>query len=85
MRTYKPFFLRSAQRFFIASDNRLLPSGVIPPRRFLFGKWPAARRLFFEVRGEIVPSRALIARVILSPSCLRSARIFLKSKLFSFL
>ena len=33
---YKPFFLRSAQRFFIASDNRFLPSGVIPPRFFLF-------------------------------------------------
>jgi hypothetical protein len=28
-----PLFLRfSAQRFFIASDNRLLPAGVIPPR-----------------------------------------------------
>jgi len=24
--------LRSAQRFFIASDNRFLPSGVMPPR-----------------------------------------------------
>ena len=30
---YEPFFLRSAQRRFIASDNRLLPSGVMPPRR----------------------------------------------------
>jgi len=26
-----PFFLRAAQRFFIANDNRLLPSGVMPP------------------------------------------------------
>jgi hypothetical protein len=27
-----PFFLRSAQRFFIARDRRFLPSGVMPPR-----------------------------------------------------
>jgi hypothetical protein len=25
----EPFFLRSAQRFFIASDSRFLPAGVI--------------------------------------------------------
>ena len=33
---YEPFFLRSAQRRFIAKDNRLLPSGVMPPRRLPF-------------------------------------------------
>jgi hypothetical protein len=32
-RKSKPRFFRfSAQRFFIASDNRLLPAEVIPPR-----------------------------------------------------
>jgi hypothetical protein len=31
-RAYPRFFRFSAQRFFIASDNRLLPAGVIPPR-----------------------------------------------------
>jgi hypothetical protein len=46
---------------------------VIPPRRFIFGSRLAAMRLFFEVRGEIVPSSALIARAILSPSRLKSA------------
>jgi len=46
---------------------------VIPPRRFLFGSRLTAMRLFFEVRGEIVPSSALIARAILSPSRLKSA------------
>ncbi len=32
---YEPFFLRAAQRRFIAKDKRLRPSGVMPPRRFL--------------------------------------------------
>src|ERR1700676_5744942 len=35
-RIYEPFFLRSAQRFFIVSDSRLLPSGVSPSRFFPF-------------------------------------------------
>jgi hypothetical protein len=33
---YVVFFLRSAHRFFIANDRRLLPSGVRPPRFFAF-------------------------------------------------
>ena len=31
---YEPFFLRSAQRLFIANESRFLPSGVMPPRVF---------------------------------------------------
>jgi hypothetical protein len=31
-KSYPRFFRFSAQRFFIASDNRFLPAGVIPPR-----------------------------------------------------
>jgi len=41
-RLFCPFLFRSAQRFFIASESRLRPSGVSPPR-FLagvaFGNW----------------------------------------------
>jgi hypothetical protein len=33
----EPFFLRSAQRLFIANDSRFLPAGVMPPRLFLLG------------------------------------------------
>src|SRR5208337_1672718 len=57
---YKPFFLRSAQRFFIASDNRFLPSGVRPPRLRLFDVVPfflrAAQRFFIAIDNRFLPS-----------------------------
>jgi hypothetical protein len=34
--SYERFLLYSAQRLFIISDNRFLPSGVMPPRFFPF-------------------------------------------------
>ena len=55
---YRPFFRRSAQRFFIASDNRFLPSAVRRPRLLLFAVGAEAAAFPFEVAaGEWVPSR----------------------------
>jgi hypothetical protein len=78
--------LRSAQRFFIASDNRLLPSGVSPPRFLAFnvdGR-DVAMLVFLAVRGEFAPSNAAMARLSLSLSCFKSATILCKSKIHSF-
>ena len=86
-RPYEPFFLRSAQRFFIANDNRLLPSGVSPPRFLAFnvdGR-DVAMLVFLAVRGEFAPSNAAMARLSLSLSCFKSATILCKSKIHSFL
>ena len=60
-RPYEPFFLRSAQRFFIANDNRLLPSGVSPPRFLAFNAdgRDVAILVFLAVRGEFAPSSVL--------------------------
>jgi hypothetical protein len=79
--------LRSAQRFFIANDNRLLPSGVSPPRFLAFnvdGR-DVAMLVFLAVRGEFAPSNAAMARLSLSLSCFKSATILCKSKIHSFL
>jgi hypothetical protein len=56
-RPYEVFFLRSAQRFFIGNDKRLLPSGVRPPRFFAFntGGRGIATLVFLAIRGEFVP------------------------------
>jgi hypothetical protein len=79
--------LRSAQRFFIANDNRLLPSGVSPPRFLAFNAdgRDVAMLVFLAVRGEFAPSNAAMARLSLSLSRFKSATIFCKSKLHSFL
>ena len=84
---YEPFFLRSAQRFFIANDNRLLPSGVSPPRFLAFNAdgRDVAMLVFLAVRGEFAPSNAAMARLSLSLSCFKSATILCKSKIHSFL
>ena len=80
-----PFFLRSAHRFFINSDNRLRPSLVIPPRRFL----PAAA-IFILVPGFLplllplpvapIPSKAAIAAPRRSLSFFKSEMILSISK-----
>jgi hypothetical protein len=85
--SHDPFFLRSAQRFFIANDNRLLPSGVRPPRSFPFN---AAERgvaifVFLATGVEFAPSSAAMARLSLSLSCFKSASILSRSKVYSFL
>jgi hypothetical protein len=54
MKSYEPFFLRFAHRFFIASDSRFLPAGV---RRW----W-----LFFEA----VWCEAAVKRYRLLSECL---------------
>jgi hypothetical protein len=85
--SHDPFFLRSAQRFFMANDNRLLPSGVMPPRSFPFN---AAERgvamfVFLATGVEFAPSSSAMARLSLSLSCFRSASILSKSKVYPFL
>ena len=53
---YEPFFLRSAQRLFIAKDNRLLPAGVMPPR---FLPFVARLRAVFLGFAESLESNAM--------------------------
>ncbi|MGA8792500.1 MAG: hypothetical protein WB498_06210 [Candidatus Binatus sp.] len=83
---YKPFFLRSAQRFFIAIDNRLLPSGVRPPRLFLFNLVPLGlpALVFLPPRAKADPRSAAIARPSLSLSSFKSATNLSRSKIRSF-
>src|SRR6202158_2470473 len=85
-RIYEPFFLRSAQRFFIASDSRLLPSGVSPPRFFPFnaGGGGVATPVL-TARGEFDLSSTAMARLSLSLSCFKSATILCRSTIGSFL
>ena len=85
--SYFPFILPSAQRFFIASDSRFLPSGVIPPRLFPF---EAVRRLatafvFLAAPGEYDSTSAPMARFSRSRSCFKSETIFSRSKARSLL
>jgi hypothetical protein len=81
--TCYPFRRRSAQRFFIASDNRFLPSGVRRPRRFLFAVLPGFGPRLAGV-PDADPNSALIALPILSASRLKSATILSISKFRSF-
>jgi hypothetical protein len=57
--------LRSAQRFFIANDNRLLPSGVSPSRFLAFNAdgRGVATLVFLAARSEFAPSNAAMARL----------------------
>ena len=80
--SYAPFFLRSAQRFFIAKDSRRLPSGVIPPRFFPFDA-AVTRLIFLVVRGAFDPSIAAMTRLSRSLSRFKSVTIFSRSKMFS--
>ena len=80
----RSFFLRSAQRFFIASDNRFLPSAVRPPRLLLLAMGAEAAAFAFEVAaGESVPSSAAMARLSRSFSLFNSATILSTSKIRS--
>jgi hypothetical protein len=86
-RPYDFSFLRSAQRFFIANDSRLLPSGVRPPRFFAFNTGWRKLTTFalLAIRAEFLPSSSPMARLSRSLSCLRSATILSMSKLRSLL
>jgi hypothetical protein len=85
-RVYLPIFLRSAQRFFIASDNRLRPSGVMPPRFFLFVVLPLGLPTrFFPPGANAEPKSAPMARLNLSRSFFKSETTFARSKVRSLL
>ena len=72
------------QRFFIASDNRFLPSAVRRPRLLLFAVGAEAAAFPFEVAaGEWVPSSVAIARLSRSLSLFNSATILSMSKIRS--
>jgi hypothetical protein len=80
-----PFFLRSAQRFFIAIDSRFLPAGVRPPRLRFFEVVPLGLPTFFLPPPEKAdPKSAEIARPSLSLSFAKSATNFSRSKVRSF-
>ena len=74
----KFFARRSAQRLFIASDNRRRPAGVMPPRllRGAFGVAPLPLT-------PAPPISAAIARPIFSLSLFNSAMIVLRSNIGS--
>jgi hypothetical protein len=77
-RTYEVFSLRSAQRFFIANDKRLRPSGVRPLPRLspvTAGGRGAAALIFLTIRDEFEPSSSAIARLSRSLSCFKSMTI----------
>jgi hypothetical protein len=77
------FFLRSAHRFFIKSDNRLLPAGV---RRLPFLLLRAARcgtALVLAADFGASPSNAAMARLSRSLSLFSSATILPVSKVLS--
>jgi hypothetical protein len=86
---YELFFLRSAHRFFIAIDRRLLPSGVRPPRLRFFIVVPLGlpTRFFFPPPDKAAPadpSSALMARPSRSLSFAKSATNLSRSKVHSF-
>ena len=83
---YDSFFLRSAQRLFIANDKRFLPSGVRPLPRLspvVAGEWPAATLVFLTGRDEFVAPSSAIARLSRFLSCSKSATILSKSTIHS--
>jgi hypothetical protein len=84
---YELFFFRSAQRFFMASDIRFLPSGVIPPPFCPFDAtcWAAAARTFLTTTfDEVGPSSTEIARSSRPLSCFSSSTIFRVSNVYYF-
>lgn len=82
---YEPFLLRSAHRFFIASDNRFLPSAVRPRRLRFFGAGGLATAFCFVAgAGASVPSSAAMARLSRSLSLFKSATIRSRSKFRSY-
>jgi hypothetical protein len=83
---YFAIFLRSAQRFFIASDSRFRPAGVMPPRFFLFVALPLGLPTRFLLPGDKAdPTSAPMARPKLSRSFFKSETTFARSKVRSLL
>ena len=83
---YFAAFLRSAQRFFIASDSRFRPAGVRPPRFFLFVALPLGLPTRFLPLGDNAePKSAPMARPNLSRSFFKSETTFARSKVRSLL
>ncbi len=74
----KFFARRSAQRLFIANDNRRRPAGVMPPRPVR-----GAFRVAPLPLTPALPIRAAIARPIFSLSLFNSAMIVLSSNIGS--
>ena len=80
-----PFFRRSAQRFFIAIDRRLLPSGVRPPRLRPFDVLPLGLPpRFLPPCDKAVPMSAEMARPSRSLSFFKSATNLFRSKVSSY-
>jgi hypothetical protein len=79
----QPFFLRSAQRRFIASDRRFLPAAVSRPR-FLPVVAGEDAAILAGPRLGADPDNASIARPIRSLSDFKSAIIFSTSNVLSF-
>ena len=79
--------MRSAQRFFMACDKRLLPAGVIPPRRLFLLPGAAVLRapplVHVVMLEEAGPTSAAIALPIRSFSRSSSYTIFCTSKVCS--
>lgn len=84
--SYFRFIFPSAQRFFIARDSRLLPSGVIPPRFFLFVVLPMGLPTRLLPSGDkAAPRSALITPLRRSRSFVKSETTFSRSKVRSLL
>ena len=83
---YFPIFLRSAQRFFIASDSRFRPAGVRLPRFFLFVVFPLGPAdVLLSTGDNAEPNSAPMARPNLSRSFFKSETTFARSKVRSLL
>ena len=84
--SYFRFILPSAQRLFIANDSRLLPSGVISPRFFLFVVLPLGLPMrFLPPCDKAEPKSAAMACPSRSRSSFKSETIFSRSKVRSLL
>lgn len=79
---FRLFIFPCAQRFFIASESRRLPSGVEPPRLrlFVFVVLPLGLpRRFFPRAEEVDPKSAPMARLKRSRSFVKSETNFATS------
>jgi len=83
LRTLEPFFLFSAHRFFIMSDNRFLPAGVRRSPFFLLRMARLGTALVLAAAFGDWPSSAAIAWLSRSLSRLSSATILPVSKMLS--
>jgi hypothetical protein len=87
--SYFLFIFPSLQRFFIAKESRLLPSGVIPPRFFPIVVLPMGLPMRFLPSGDKAdtadPTSAVMARLRRSRSFVKSETTFVRSKVRSLL